>query len=313
MKPATPPPLDGIHAILYAFFDRAGRLDRQAMRRQVEVCLAVGVHGVCALGLTTEVAKLSTCERHTVMDWVSEDVGGRVPVGFTIFGPTVEAQQAEARQAAKAGGDWVIHQPPPKDLVPNEAALVDFFSAVIASHNLPAAIQNAPAYLGVGLSPGGILALRQQARRFCILKGEGPAVEIAHIAATLDPEVVIFNGRGGLELCDNMRAGCAGVIVAPDVIDRLVASYGAMLEGQPEQAEALYREALPAIVFVMHSIDSLTVYGKRLTAWRMGLVDVYDRDPSLAVSAFGLDVTSRFAQALGPFGQRPFFTRPNPS
>ena len=46
--------LHGIHAILYALFDEAERLDRDAMRRQVGICLAAGVHGMAALGLATE-------------------------------------------------------------------------------------------------------------------------------------------------------------------------------------------------------------------------------------------------------------------
>lgn len=64
----------GIHAILYALFDAQERLDREAMRRQVEICLEHGAHGVAALGLATEVSGNWTVpERRTVMEWTSED------------------------------------------------------------------------------------------------------------------------------------------------------------------------------------------------------------------------------------------------
>ena len=46
-----PPRFAGIHATLYALFDDAERLDRQAMRRQVEPCIAAGVQGIGAFGL----------------------------------------------------------------------------------------------------------------------------------------------------------------------------------------------------------------------------------------------------------------------
>ncbi len=49
----------GVYPMLYAFFDAAGRLDRGAMRAQVEHCVASEVHGIAALGLGTEVKKLS--------------------------------------------------------------------------------------------------------------------------------------------------------------------------------------------------------------------------------------------------------------
>jgi hypothetical protein len=63
----------------------------------------------------------------------------------------------------------------------------------------------------------------------------------------------------------------------------------------------LYREILPAIVFVMQSIDHLICYGKRLVAARMGVFPVYDRAPGLAVTPFGEAAIARFATRLGPY------------
>ena len=80
------PPFTGIHAIVYALFDAQERLNREAMRKQVEICLGLGVHGMAALGLATEVSKLGVTERRMVMEWVAEDTDGRVPLAFTIFG-----------------------------------------------------------------------------------------------------------------------------------------------------------------------------------------------------------------------------------
>lgn len=288
----------GAYAILYAFFDAAGRLDRAAMRRQVDASLAAGAHGIAALGLATEVAKLSSDERHQIMDWVAEDVGGRVPVAFTIFGATPEEQIAEARRARSAGADWLIHQPPPKDRIGSER-LGDFFAAVIGASGLPAGIQNAPAYLGIGLDVQGITDLARRAPAFKVLKGEGPAIEIAETVAGLGQGFPVFNGRGGLELIDNLRAGCAGVIVAPDAIDLIARAVDACRGERHAEAEAFYRRALPAIVFVMQSLDTLITYGKRLTALRLGTGPVHDRVPVLAPTAFGLAVTERLARELG--------------
>ena len=79
--------------------ERLGFGDRDAMRRQVEFCLSVGVHGIAALGLATEVAKLTELERRTIMDWAAEDTDGRVPLAFTIFGNSVAEQTAQIRHA----------------------------------------------------------------------------------------------------------------------------------------------------------------------------------------------------------------------
>ena len=53
----------GVYPILYAFFGADGRLDRAAMRRQVEACIRGGAHGIAALGLATEVNKLTDSEK----------------------------------------------------------------------------------------------------------------------------------------------------------------------------------------------------------------------------------------------------------
>ena len=107
------PRFQGIYPMLYAFFDDSGNLDHAAMTRQVEACLSHQVHGIAALGLATEVAKLSEGERRQVMDRVCADVGGRCPVALTIFGETVEQQVDLAKAAEAAGADWLILQPPP--------------------------------------------------------------------------------------------------------------------------------------------------------------------------------------------------------
>jgi hypothetical protein len=39
----------GVYPMLYAFFDGHGRLDRAAMRAQVEYCVANGAHWIAAL------------------------------------------------------------------------------------------------------------------------------------------------------------------------------------------------------------------------------------------------------------------------
>jgi len=45
------------------------------------------------------------------------------------------------------------------------------------------------------------------------------AVDIDVLVRATGGELTIYNGRDGLELPDILRAGCAGVISTPDVID----------------------------------------------------------------------------------------------
>ena len=254
---------------------------------------------MAVLGLATEVSKLSVAERHQVVEWAAEDLGGRIPLAVTIFGTTPQAQIAAVRHAAAQGAAWVILQPP-RDPAMTQTELLRFFGTVIDACPIPAGIQNAPELIGVGLSPDGIATLARAHANFRVLKGEAPATLIARIVAETEGRLAVFNGRAGMELPDNLRAGCAGLIPAPDCFEAQVKIYQAMRAGDEATAERLYREILPAIVFVMQSVDHLICYGKRLVAARMG-VAVHDRAPGLVANAFGEAAVARFAAALGPY------------
>src|SRR5690606_35213182 len=109
--------------------------------------------------------------------------------------------------------------------------------------------------------------------------------------------------RCGLELTDNLRAGCAGMIPAMESVDIQSAIFDLMRQGgeaSEREAERLYAQILPMTVFVIQSLDSFLCYGKRIAARRLGLGPVHDRAPSLAPTPTGLAWTERFASALPP-------------
>ncbi|MGX7876383.1 dihydrodipicolinate synthase family protein [Mesorhizobium sp. ORM6] len=241
MSKFRPDDFHGIHAILYALFDRREKLDRAAMRRQVEICLASGVQGMAALGLATEVAKLAEAERRTIMDWTAEDTGGKVPLAFTIFGPSVAEQVAQVRHAESIGADWVILQPPTAGSY-GAPEYIRFFGRVAEATDLPVAIQNAPAFFGRGLTSHEIRELVTLHPNIRLIKGEGPVTEIAGLIERTEGRIPVFNGRGGLELIDNFRIGCRGMILAPDCIDHAVRAWEAFLAADEAAAEIQYEE-----------------------------------------------------------------------
>ena len=260
----------------------------------------MGAHGVAALGLATEVSKLSLAERHDVMTWLAEDVGGRLPIAITVFGDRPEDQIAFVKAAFELGIAWVILQPPQGAPI-SEADLIRFFGKVMDASPIPVAIQNAPQYLGVGLSDEGLHTLCRSHANFTLLKGEGSALQIADTIKAVDGALSVLNGRGGLELTDNLRAGCVGMIPAPECADVQVRIYEHMRAGREEKAERLYAEILPLITFLMQSVDQFLCYGKRLTAQRLGLGPVQDRDPCQRPTKLGLSILERYGSGLRPF------------
>ena len=292
----------GIWPILYSFFREDGNLDRTTMRFQLQSCLTQNIQGLAVLGLATEVHKLTSDEQLMILEWAFEDLDGRLPLAVTVSGPDASTQLQFAQKASELGANWLILQPPSRRPLSEEECF-DHFSEVMSSIQLPIAIQNAPEYLGVGLSIPKIIELNQRHSHFKLLKGEGSAVDVEKLVKALKSKMQVFNGRGGVELVDSLRAGCAGLILAPELVDRQVQIYQFWRDGLTEEAEALQNEILPMIVFNMQTISHLLCYVKRLFAARLG-VTVFDRAPYQAPSEFGLQRIAEFAKKLGPLPTR---------
>jgi 4-hydroxy-tetrahydrodipicolinate synthase len=302
---------DGIWPILFAYFDARGELDRAAFDRQVDAALGWGAPGIAALGLATEVGKLSDGERRRIIGWIAQRVRGAgrpVPIAITIHGETAAAQNGLARFAVDQGASWLIFQPPPLAATgPRpESFYLEFFRQAMQGLTVPTGIQNAPEYLGVGLSAAGIVELAACVPQFRVLKGEAPSIGIRETIDALracpeDRRPAVLNGRGGLELFENLEAGCAGLIVAPDTADCQHEVFSAWQRGDTDLAMRRYADVLPAIVFAMQSLDTLICYGKRVAALRLGmeLDQVHDRQPALRPTAFGLAMAKRHADRLG--------------
>lgn len=292
----------GVYPILYSFFDESGKLDREAMRRQVEGCIAGGAHGIVVMGLATEVGKLDVRERRTVVDWVGEDINGRVPLAVTVGEGSVPGQIEFVKAARSVGADWVILQPPAILGVP-EIEYVRFLGNVAETTDLPLAVQNAPGVMATSLSNAGLKTINKNHANVCLLKAEGPSTYIHQLMQDTEGAFDIFGGLAGIQLPDSLRAGCVGNIPAADIFDPQIKIFELMQKGDPksiEEAEEIHRELLPLLVFMMSSVENFIAYGKDLMAKRLGLPNGAARQPSVQVSDFGRDVVAHWAKHLGP-------------
>jgi 4-hydroxy-tetrahydrodipicolinate synthase len=98
-----------------------------------------------------------------------------------------------------------------------------------------------------------------------------------------------------------MRAGCVGLIPSVESCHVQARMFELMQSGRAEDAaaaERVYAGVAPLIVFLMQSIGQFLCYGKRLTARRLGLGEVHDRQPAQAPTAFGLACLERHGAVL---------------
>jgi 2-keto-3-deoxy-L-arabinonate dehydratase len=290
--------IGGIYPMLYAFFDEGGALCRGSFARQINAAVAAGADGVAVLGLGTEVGKLSLAERRQVVNWVLAEVAGRLPVAVTVADGNMPDMSDSARHAEAAGAAWLILQPPRPPA--SGADLIAFFATVAAATRLPVAIQNAPEFLGIGLTAAELIALQERATNVAAVKGEASATVIACMVAALGGRMAVLNGRAGQELTDNYRAGVAGMIPGIETVDRQVEVVRAMLAGDHDRADRLYADILPVLTFIMQSLSSFLTYGKLIAALRLEIDPGSARIPAEPPTEHGLAWARRMADRLGP-------------
>ncbi|MBA3507907.1 MAG: dihydrodipicolinate synthase family protein [Betaproteobacteria bacterium] len=297
-----PAEFHGIYPMLYTFYDQQGAIDRQAFVRQIDACIGSGVHGIALLGIVGEYNKLNVREKFVLTEWAVEAIKGRVPLAVTVTEPSASGQIAFAREVAPLRPDWLILQPPPIRNVA-EAEFVRMFGAVADAVDLPIAIQNNPVNLDIVLSAASLLTLHRNHPNVSLLKGEGPILYVRRLIEETQGAFRVFNGRGGLELPSSVRAGCVGLIPAPEMTDLLARCWELTASGdvdRVQEGERLHAALLPLLTFLMASPEHMLCYGKRLFARRMGIDEIWPRHPCVLPDAFGTAVVARYATDLCP-------------
>jgi 4-hydroxy-tetrahydrodipicolinate synthase len=281
-------------------FTKDDEVDLDAQRRVVRFALDCGSHGIVAFGLAGEVLKLSADERRQLTDVIVDEVGGAVPVFVGAGAPSVRASIELARYAEAAGASCVV-LPAPTGSAVGEAALVDYFVRIAAAVSLPVMIQDAPAYLGVGLGPEIVRQVGSLAPNVRLVKLEAGPVEMSQWFAHLGGEFSIWGGDGGVYLLDCIRTGAAGIIPGIDLIDLLVQIYEAEARGESALAEERLREILPMLVFEMqHSIDHYNTCAKRVLVHRGVLEHDGLRAPAAALGDVSGRLLDRYLAHLEP-------------
>ncbi|SFL54582.1 dihydrodipicolinate synthase family protein [Streptomyces pini] len=105
-------PLRGVVPPVCTPLDASGEVDTASLARLVEHLLDGGVHGLFALGSSSEVAFLTDRQRAVALETVIEAVAGRVPVLAGVIDMTTPRVLAHAETARAAGADALVATAP---------------------------------------------------------------------------------------------------------------------------------------------------------------------------------------------------------
>jgi 4-hydroxy-tetrahydrodipicolinate synthase len=233
-----------VFSVLPTPFDAGGDFDPDSLRRVIDLFLADGVSGFTALGVTSEVGRLTEDERERVLDVIVTHVNGRVPV---VAGTTAEGLRTciEYTRHAKAAGAASVMISPPRMPKLNSDAVVRHFGEVAKAVEIPIIIQDYPPISGYAMEPALLARIAREVPAARTVKLEDPptpfkTARILERAEEMD--LKIYGGLGGVFLLEELMAGAYGAMTGFGFPARLVRVVALFRAGRiDEAAESFYR------------------------------------------------------------------------
>jgi 4-hydroxy-tetrahydrodipicolinate synthase len=241
----------GVFSVLPTPFDVSGAFDPDSLKRVVDLFLADGVNGFTALGVTSEVARLTDTERDLVLDAVISHVAGRVPV---VAGTTADGVRTciEYSRRAKQAGAAAVMISPPRMVKINSDAVARHYADVAAAVDLPIIVQDYPPISGYAMEAALLARIARDVPAARTIKLEDPPTPFKTsriLEQTKGLDVAIFGGLGGVFLLEELLAGAAGAMTGfafPKILVRIVTLFRA---GQLDEAADEFYRRVPLMRF----------------------------------------------------------------
>jgi 4-hydroxy-tetrahydrodipicolinate synthase len=249
--PDAAPAFGGVFSVLPTPFDPSGAFDPGSLRRVVDLFLDDGVNGFTALGVTSEVARLTDAERDQVLDAVLAHVNGRVPV---VAGTTADGLRTciEFTRRAKSAGAAAVMISPPRMPKINSDAVARHFAEVAAAVDVPIIVQDYPPISGYAMEPWLLARIAREVPAARTIKLEDPPTPFKTsriLDQTQGLNVAIFGGLGGVFLLEELLAGAAGAMTGFAFPARLVGIVSRYRAGKIDEAADLFYASVPLMRF----------------------------------------------------------------
>ena len=241
----------GVYSVLPTPFTPSGDIDSESLARVIDLFLSDGVNGFTALGVTSEVARLTDAERDRVLDTVLVRINGRVPV---VAGTTAEGVRTcieLTRRACRAGAAAVMISPPRMPKI-NSDAVARHFAEVASAVDVPIIVQDYPPISGYAMEPALLARIARDVPAARTIKLEDPPTPFKTariLEQTTGLDVAIFGGLGGVFLLEELMAGAAGAMTGfafPQILVHIVTLFRA---GKLDEAADLFYRKVPLMRF----------------------------------------------------------------
>ncbi|WP_077613108.1 4-hydroxy-tetrahydrodipicolinate synthase [Clostridium sp. Marseille-P2415] len=174
--------------------DEHGNLDFTAMEKLLKFQLENGTDAIVVSGTTGESATLEEKEELELIEFVVHYVNHRVPV-IMGTGSNCTAHAVRMSRKAQALGASALLQVTPYYNKTSQHGLVEHFTAVADSVDIPVILYNVPTRTGVNINPETYLKLSEHPNIKAIKEAGGNISHIAKVAALCGDRLDLYSGN----------------------------------------------------------------------------------------------------------------------
>jgi 4-hydroxy-tetrahydrodipicolinate synthase len=291
--------LSGVYTVLPTPFDENGAVDRESLEKVIELFLGDGVSGFTALGVTSEVARLSDAERQLVLETTMASVSARVPVIVGATGPGLDTCLANCAAAKEAGAAGVMVSPPRMPKL-NSAYIHRHFAAIAERFDFAIVIQDYPPISGYHMEASLLVDLCRKIPSARTIKLEdAPTPEKTARIRELEEGlgIDIFGGLGGGYLIEELIAGATGAMTGfayPKILVEIVSKWTA---GKKDEAADYFYRHVPLMRFEFQEGIGMAIR-KELLRRRGALKHAGIREPGATLDRSTLEALDRILNWL---------------
>ncbi len=277
---------------------RNGALDLEALAGLIDYQITGGSHGVVVAGTSGEPGTLSIEEREELAEFAVSAAAGRLPV---LVGTGTAELRSTVRltEHAESVGAAAVLVITPYYLRPSQHGMIEYFTQVARTTELPVILYDIPLRTGVALTVDTIATLAEVENIVGVKESRVDLEHMIRVLGRCGPEFAVYCGLETLCLPMLILGGAGHVSATGNVAPREMAQMAdAAFAGDWDTARALHYELLElndAVFADTNPVPMKTMLGE------MGLIDPEVRLPLAPLLP---DVRERVLRTLGDFQEK---------
>jgi 4-hydroxy-tetrahydrodipicolinate synthase len=286
----------GCGTALVTPFSSDGRVDEAALQSFVEFQISQGIDFLVPCGTTGESAAMTLEEHLRVVDIVTRQAGGRVPVLAGAGGNNTAKIVELAREVSALGVDGLLSVTPYYNK-PTQNGLYEHYKKIAEAVNTPVILYNVPSRTMCNMLPETVMRLSQIPNIAGLKEASGNIGQIGEIAAIMPEDFILLSGDDPNTLPLIAMGGSGVISVVSNQAPAMVRNLASLcLQGDFKEAMIWQKKLLP--LFKANFIETNPIPVKAGLAL-MGKMEAHYRLPLTPMESGNLKRLENIMKQLG--------------